>query len=341
MVPGRPATIRDVARLASISKSAVARVLNGQGYASAELRASVLAAADALGYTPNAVGRSFRQQRTGTIGLIVPDITNAFYAFVADGVLQGAREQDYRVVLVASDESDAAELRCLTLLIESRVDGIIAVPNGGNAEAWAKAIRLGRKVVLVDREVPGIEGVPLVRVDNRGGVRQAIGHLLSLGHRRIGLLNGPLSISTARERLSGFLETHADAGLSVGPELIVETSYTRQNAAEAALSLLGHNRPPTAVLAGNNILGEAVIGAARHLGLAIPSDLSVVVFDDPPWTSLLDPPITVVQQPMRDLGATATAYLIEQLQHADPSCLLAVLPTQLVIRGSTSAPPQR
>ena len=166
----RPATIRDVARLAGISKSAVARVLSGQGYASAELRGAVLAAAEALGYSPNAVGKSFRQQRTGTIGLIVPDITNPFYAFVADGVLEVAREQEYRVVLVASDEWDAAELRCLMLLMESRVDGILAVPAGGNAAAWSKAIRLGRKVVLVDREVPGIEGVPLVCVDNRGGV---------------------------------------------------------------------------------------------------------------------------------------------------------------------------
>ena len=338
MVPGRPATIRDVARLAGISKSAVARVLSGQGYVSVELRGAVLAAAEALGYTPNAVGRSFRQQRTGTIGLIVPDITNAFYAFVADGVLQVAREQDYRVVLVASDESDSAELRCLTLLTESRVDGIIAVPTGGNAVAWSKAIRLGRKVVLVDREVPGVDGVALVRVDNRSGASKAIGHLLSLGHRRVGLLTGPLTISTARERLNGFLDAHGDIGLSVSPELIVETSYTRQNAGEAALHLLQHIRPPTAVLAGNNILGEALIGTARHLGQAIPRDLSVVVFDDPPWTSLLDPPITVVQQPMRDLGATATRYLINQFRDAESFGLLAMLPTKLVVRGSTSAP---
>jgi LacI family transcriptional regulator len=327
-----------VARLAGISKSAVARVLSGQGYASAELRGVVLAAAEALGYSPNAVGKAFRQQRTGTIGLIVPDITNPFYAFVADGVLQVAREQDYRVVLVASDEGDAAELRCLMLLVESRVDGIIAVPAGGNAAAWSKAIRLGRKVVLVDREVPGIEGVPLVCVDNRGGVRKAIDHLLSLGHRDIGLLTGPLAISTARERLAGFLDAHAEAGLPVSPELIVETSYTRQNASEAALRLLGRDRSPTAVLAGNNILGEAVIGAARRLGRAIPRDLSVLVFDDPPWTSLLDPPITVVQQPMRELGATAARHLIAQLRGAEPPCPLAVLSTQLIVRGSTGAP---
>ena len=327
-----------MARLAGISKSAVARVLSGQGYASAELRGAVLAAAEALGYSPNAVGKSFRQQRTGTIGLIVPDITNPFYAFVADGVLEVAREQEYRVVLVASGELDAAELRCLMLLIESRVDGILAVPTGGNAAAWSKAIRLGRKVVLVDREVPGIEGVPLVSVDNRGGVLRATGHLLELGHRDIGLLTGPLVISTARERLAGFLDAHADAGLPVSPELIVETSYTRENAAEAALRLLDHTRPPTAVLAGNNILGEAVVGAARRLGRAIPRDLSVLVFDDPPWTSLLDPPISVVQQPMRELGATAARHLIAQLRGAEPPCPLAVLPTQLIIRGSTGAP---
>ncbi|TDE01171.1 LacI family DNA-binding transcriptional regulator [Jiangella asiatica] len=344
----RPPTIRDIARLADVSKSAVARALNGDGYVSPELRDRVLEAARALGYKPNVMGRNLRLQRTHAIGLIIADITNPFYSFVADGVLEVARESGYRVVVLASDEDPALERQCLDLLMESRADGIVAVPTGANTRAWQQVADVGAKVVLIDRDVPGLDDVDIVRVDNVDGARTAVRHLVELGHTRIATLVGPTQISTARERLEGYRLALHDAGIAYDPRLVVSNSYKREHGTEAALELLRQPDPPTAILATNNLLGEATLLAADQLGLAIPQDISVVMFDDVPWAELTRPKLTTVSQPTRQIGRLACRQLVEQIEAArtgvpaaGPADHDTALPTELLVRDSTAPPSPR
>lgn len=328
--PARPATMKDVAAAAGVGLGTVSRVFSGTGKVSDTTRSHVEAVALQLNYRPSALGRGLKRQSTENIGLIVTDVSNNFYGEFAQGVLATAKTLGRHVILCASGEDPATELEYIDLLVEQRVDGIIAFPTGENVDAWRSAIALGINVVFADREIAGLD-VPSVLVDNLAGARAVTEYLLALGHRRIGYLGGPSHLTSGRLREEGFRRAHADVGVEVDERLVVRTRFTRDTAYASAQRLLEADTPPTALFASNNVLGEAALTAIRDRGMRVPDDLSLVMFDEVPWANLVDPPVTVVAQPSWQLGQAATRMVLAPDFARTQSLTLA---TELILRKS-------
>ncbi|GAA0369590.1 LacI family DNA-binding transcriptional regulator [Microbispora corallina] len=318
----RRVTIKDVAEAAGVGVATVSRVLSG-GSASAETRERVLAAAARLDYRPSALGRNLRRQRTGGIGLLVPDVTDTFYARLVDGVLSCARSYGEPVTVGVTGDDPEREAELIGTLIEHSMDRVIAVPSG-DGETWAPALRSGLNLVFADRRVRA--DVPSVVADDRSGVLTAVEYLVGLGHRRIAFL----ARHGQSQRVAAFTGALAALGLPADPELVVHARASRDSAYAAAAGLLQHRPDVTAVLAGGNVLGEAAVLAARELDVRIPRDVSLVMFDDVPWAELCSPPLTVIAQPAQDIGYRA-AELVFRQGRRPPT---VTLPTELVVRAS-------
>lgn len=328
----RPATMKVIAEAAGVGLGTVSRALSGSPHVAEETRRRVERAAKQLGYRPSAVGRGLKRQRTDTIGLIVADISNQFYGEFAQGVLAAAHEADRRVVVGSSGEHHESEHENLELLMQQRVDGIIAFPAGENLESWRAAQSLGIRVVFADRTVEGLD-VPSVVVDNEKGMRRLTEHLIGLGHRRIGYLGGPRSVSSGLQRENGFRRALAAAGLSIDEDLIVSQSYTRESTRAGAARVLGLPARPTALIASNNVLAEAALVEIRERGIDIPGEISFAMVDDVPWASLTHPTVTVLAQPVRELGRAAVALLLDVTRHSGVE-----LETEVIVRESTRPP---
>lgn len=327
-------TIKDVALRAGVSVSAVSRALNG-GYASSDTQQRVREACQALGYRPHAAARSLKLQQNQTVGLMVADITNSHSAALADGVLSAARLAGYHVIVCATDEDPDLEQEYLNVLMEQRVAGVIAVPTGHNLGVWRIAKERGVTVVFIDRELPGVADIGAVLVDNHGGAREAVRHLLAHGHRRIGLIGGPLHTTTGKGRYEGYVAALREARLSVDPGLLRLGSFRVDSGQHLAKSLLERPDPPSALFAVNNKLGEGAYRAIRAMGLRVPQDVSLVVFDDPHWCALADPGIDVLVQPTREMGTMALNLLLDTLRGEERSGRRVVFPATLQIRQST------
>jgi LacI family transcriptional regulator len=342
MTPRRRPTLKDVAARAGVGTATVSRVLTGNGYTSQDARDRILAAAQELGYRPSALARGLKLQRTEALGLLVADITNPFYSFVAAGALQAASEAGHHLILCATSEDPKMESEYIDVLLESRVDGIVAVPTGANLEQWERALEFGVQVVLVDRELEGLR-VPSVTVDNRGGAFEGTRLLLGLGHRRIAILTGPRATTTGGERLAGYLDAHASAGVPVDERLVRSGSFMREPAAAAARELLTESPRATAIFAANNVLGEVALAAINEAGLRIPDDISLLVFDDVAWTRQMTPAVTAIAQPMDRLGSVGVERLLDALGRR-PGGAKATneptrLPVQVIVRDSCGPPP--
>jgi LacI family transcriptional regulator len=334
--PGRAMTMKDVARVAGVGVGTVSRALTGSGQVSPATRERVLAAARELDYRPSALGRGLKMARTNNIGLVVADISNNFYGEFAEGLLAEAKTMGKHVIVCASGEDAATEREYVEVLLQQRVDGIIAFPTGQNLELWRGAERLGVHLIFVDRLVDGLAQPTLV-ADNVGGTLAAVEYLLALGHQRIGFLAGPSTLTSGQQREQGFRQAHARAGVPVTEQLVVRTRFTRDTAHASALRLLRAWPRPTALFASNNVLGEAALAAVLESGLRVPEDISLVMFDDVPWARLTRPPVTVVSQPARRMGVEAARMLGEydRWRGAPPR----IFPTDFVIRGSCRAVP--
>ncbi len=326
----RSVTIVEVAQQAGVSIATASRVLSGRGYASAEVKEKVQQAERQLNYRLNASARSLKVNRTHNIGLVITDITNPFYSYLADGVLACAKEKGYHVILCATNEDSELERDYLKVLMEQRVDGIIAVPIGGNVRYWREIKERNTQLVLVDREVQGLQNADIILVDNVKGSYLAIQYLINLGHKRIGMICGPKDTTTGRDRTRGYFDAMRDAGIAVLPELVQGESFIRANGYEAMVKFLSMPEPPTAVFAANNVLGEAAILAIRQHGLRIPEDISFFMFDDVPWAALTHPSISVINQPIREIGYRGLSMLDQRLQESNGN-QIACSPVKVVM----------
>jgi DNA-binding LacI/PurR family transcriptional regulator len=339
-------SIQDVATLANVSTATASRALSRPDMVAQATRERVLSAAQHLGYQPNVLARSLRQRQTRTIGVIVTDILNPFHATLAKGVQDAADRHGYTAFLFNTDEDAEKERRALDILRGHLPQGLILVPTPQARENLRLLPNL--PVVELDR-VTGNPAATTVTVDNLGGARAATAHLAALGHTRIGMIVGQQDISTAVERHAGFQQALAEAGLPYPAGLVLPGQHREEDGRSAALHLLGlpQDQRPTALFVGNNEMTVGAVLAARELGLRIPEDLSIVGFDDSRWAQTMTPPLTVVVQPAYDLGVLACDLLIAQLapQHPHPqgraraSPARVQLPTALLVRQSTAAPP--
>lgn len=330
-------TMKDVAKMAGVSIATASRVLNGHGYSSDEAKLKVNQAAQALGYRPNDIARSLKLKRTDTIGLMITDIVNPFYSILASGVLDAASKYGYHVIVSATDENPDLESEYLQVLMEKRAIGVIAVCTGENLDCWKETQSLGIKIVFVDREIDAIDFADIILVDNLKGAYDAISALIDLGHQRIGIINGPVSTTTGKQRLAGYVKAHQDAGIEIDDELQKIVTFKGESGHEAARELLKMENPPSAIFATNNVLGQAAMFVINDQGLNIPQDISLIIFDDVPWASLTNPSVTVVSQPTYQLGYKGMEILHERLASEEGSQTIPrklVLDPELIIRES-------
>lgn len=328
-----PVRLTDVSELAGVSSATTSRVLSGKGFVSDELRLRVLSAVEELHYIPNGLARSMSLQRTHSLGLVVSDVTNPFFTVLARGVEDVGQERGYSVVLCNSDSKPEKERAYLEMLHQKRVDGIMVSANGADADPINRILRAGIGVVLVDRVLDHIDA-PSISADNFGGALSATKYLLDLGHISIGIIAGKLDASTGEERLAGFRAAMDNKGLRVDESMVLRGDFTEEGGHLSALQLFSRPTPPTALISCNNLMTIGALFALRSLGRRVPSDLSLVSFDDLPLFSLLDHPLTVVSQPAYEMGRVACRLLIDQLEGLDPTERNVRLNTELIVRDS-------
>jgi LacI family transcriptional regulator len=326
--------IRDVAKLAGVAPITVSRVINNSGYFSEETRQHVEDAIRTLGYVPNSLARSLRSHQTRMLALVLTDITNPFWTTVARGVEDAASDAGFSVILCNTDESDVEQERYIRVILEKQVDGVLLVP-AGNPEEPVRAIR-GQQtpVVVLDRRVPADLETDVVRCDSVGGAYQLVKLLTGLGHNRISILTGPEDVSTAADRVAGYHQALAEAGLTW--ERVLYGEYTLQSGYDLATQALQSAERPTAFFAGNNFLAIGALRALRDHGLKVPEEMALVGFDDLPESLVVDPFLTVAAQPAYEMGHKATELLLARLNGQAPeACQEIILPTSLIVRRSS------
>ncbi|GIW33583.1 LacI family DNA-binding transcriptional regulator [Meiothermus sp.] len=331
-------SLDDVAKLAQVSPATVSRALSRPEMVAEATRERILQAARELGYQPNQLARSLRQRSSRTLGLIITDILNPFHATLAKGVQDAAEKHNYTVFLFNTDEDPEKEQRALNALRGHLPQGLLIVPTPKAKENLKLVPKL--PTVELDRS-SGTPGVRTVMVDNIGGARTAVQHLIELGHRRIGMIVGRLDISTAVERLQGYREALTAAGISYCEKLVLPGNHREEDGRQAALTLL--NLPPeerpTALFVGNNEMTVGAVLAVRELGLRIPQELSIVGFDDSRWAATMHPALTVVAQPTYELGFLACETLLSSLSRGQPALPTSIrLDVSFIVRESTAPP---
>jgi len=333
-------TIADVARDAGCSINTVSRALNDLPGVSLRSKARIQASAERLGYVPSRVARSLLTRKTRTLGLVVTDCTNPFYAKLIRAVEDAAFAHGYNVTLCNSGEDHAREVRAIKLLIESRVDGMLITPVQFAVDHIGDLVRRSIPFVLVGRRFLKLDTC-WVMSDNAAGGRAATSLLLSLGHRRIGHVTGRPEISSVRERLEGYRAALTDQGMAIDESLIVRGERDVDGGRQCAHRLLSSSSRPTAVFAYNDLQAIGVMRAARERGLSIPRDLAVVGYDNIELSAYFEVPLTTVAQPTYAIGGSAAALLFRLLDGADvaPADRTVLLQPELIVRASSGGCP--
>jgi LacI family transcriptional regulator len=332
----RRPTIYDVARLAGVSTATVSRALNGTGQVAAPKRLAIDAAVEQLGYRPNTIARSLVTRSTQSIALLLPDITNPFYAELVSGVHDHTLERNYTMLLCTTDFDPEQEDRYLRLLHAKHVDGALVDGLVLPPERIAAFVEDGFPIVCLDRDVDS-RAVPLVQVDNRLGARMATEHLLSLGHRRIAHIAGaPARIS--EERLLGYQAALVDAGVEVDSSLVAMGAFTEAGGYEAMRALMTTTPRPTAVFAANDLSAIGAMSAVAAAGGRLPADMSIVGFDDVRLSRYMSPPLTTIRQPAGAIARHATDLLLGMIGGRRPRKLHHPFAPELIVRGTTTAP---
>jgi LacI family transcriptional regulator len=335
-------SVRDVARLAGVSPATVSRVLSGSAHpVSADTRSRVLLAVQELGYRPNRVARALVTARTHTIGAIVHDISDPYFAEVVRGLEDGARLADYQVFVCSSDRDPTRELAYVQALISHRVDGLVFVGGGIEDRDYERqlaqlveAYRMGGGAAVA--LAPHSLRVPSITVDNRGGVHMITRYLLELGHRRVAFVDGPPRLRTSRVRLAGYRAALRQAGIPYDPSLVTTGWFSSEGGAKAVAVLLDRCPDLTAVVAANDVMAFGVLHELANRGIAVPEEISVAGFDDVQMAALLQPPLTTVRMPMYEVGYQGAQAVIDLL--AGRAVRSRRLPVRLVVRGSTAPP---
>lgn len=330
-------TIKDVAKRASVSTATVSRVLAGSDLVRENLRLRVLDSIEALGYIPNQIGRSLRRQTTNIIGLVVTDIQNPFFTSILRGVQDVFQEQELVVLTANSDENPKKEFLHLQILLSQGVRGLIFAPARLDYQGFEHLFK-GMSVVAIDRTPLNIN-VDSVVVDNVAGAKAATQHLIDLGHRRIGFIAGISTVTTGQDRLKGYLEAIKEAGLPKNDGLIQDGLFLQQGGYKAMKKLIDLKVPPTAVVSSNNLMSLGAVQAIHERCIKIPDEIAIVGFDDMPWASFLQPPLTVIAQPTYEIGRRAALLLLERFENPEIPARKLVLETKLIIRASTALNP--
>lgn len=334
-------TIREVARRAGVSTATVSRVMSGSVLPIAEsTRQRVMAAVAALGYTPNSAAKSLRTLQSHKLLVLVPDLSNPFYAQILQGIEEAAQRRGY-AVLVGDTQDDIGREEAYALMLRRReADGMIflgyRLPKGAQTLLADGPTR--RPAIVNGCEFSPKLRVPSVHIDNVAAAREAMEHLYGLGHRRIAVVTGPLDSPLSQDRLHG---ARSAAGHTTDDLIVVPGDFSVESGAAAADTVLAEKRRPTAAFCFSDEMAIGFLDAARRRGLRVPGDLSIVGFDDIKFARYLDPPLTTVAQPMREIGEHCVRLLLQVLSGTLTRPVSMTLPHQFTARASTAPPKKR
>ncbi len=330
-------TLKDIAQRLGVSATTVSRVLSGQARQfriGQKTEAAVRRMAAEMNFRPNRVARGLRLNRTESIGLVIPDVSNPFFATIAKEVALGARDCGYSVIICDSQESEEREVESLELLRERGAEGVVLCPVGRSAEHLMAFAKKNWPLVLADRYFPGLP-LPYVVSDNLAGAREATEHLIENGHRRIACVQGSRGTSPNEDRLLGYREALTARRIAVDETIVVGDSFGEQNGYIATKLLLKSASDITAIFALSNLISLGVLRAVAEEGLRVPGDISVVSFDDQPYSAYLASPMTAVAQRCSEMGRIAVKLLFDRIQSPDRVINGGILlPTSLAVRGS-------
>jgi LacI family transcriptional regulator len=330
------ATIRDVAERAGVSVATVSHVMNESRFVAPETKARVQEAIRQLRYSRDEIARSLRRSKTGTIGLIVSDITNPFYSDLVRGVEQAIYGFDEKMtyILCNTEEDTARERIYLDVVREKRLDGLIIAPSGGNEDYLTDLVKQDFPLVLVDRALEDVEADTVV-VDNEHAAWQMTRHLIGLGHHRILFLKATLRANSIEDRLRGYQRALKEAGIAFDPGLVVESASEIAAAERAGEKVLAFAERPDAVFCSNNFMTIGMMSACHSAGLECPNDLAIVSFDDFPWANAFHPRLTAIAQPSFQMGLDAVRLLFARSTAREkPEPQKIVLHTTLHLRES-------
>jgi LacI family transcriptional regulator len=335
----RRVTRKDVAERAGVSVTVVSYVVNnGPRPVSPGTRAKVEKAIEELGYYPNELARSLRQQRSLTIGLLIPNLTNPVYAEIARNMEDVCTKAGYLVLLCDSARDPAQEKRFMRMLRAKQVDGVVLIPSQKPSDLIdiLEAARI--PAVILEHDLPGTH---FIAIDDLQGGRLGTQHLLDLGHRRIGLIRRHPSSALSAERFTGYRQAIEAAGIAFDPCLIVECEAGQAEGYQGMQQLLALREPPTAVFTHNDVLALGAMHAIWCAGQSIPGDISIVGYDDIASSGYLTPPLTTVKFPKDRMGRQAAHMILQLVRNTEaPPARKVVLPVELVVRASTGPPPR-
>ncbi|GCE09596.1 LacI family DNA-binding transcriptional regulator [Dictyobacter aurantiacus] len=335
--PAARPTMQDVAHAAGVSLKTVSRVVNNEPRVDEKTRERVHQAIAQLGFRRNDIARSLRQKQTSsTIGLIIEDIANPFYSSIARGLEKVAQQYNYMLIISNSEENALRERELVNALLSRRVEGLCIVPAGTDHSYLAAELRRGTPFIFLDRPPLQLQTDTIV-LDNRGGSRQAIRHLLAYGHRRIAVIQGDPRVYTGAERIAGYYETLAEHGIPCDESLIYSNCDEAQLAHQATHALMSLPQPPSAIFSTSNRISIAVLRALR----SYTQQPAFIGFDDFDLADMLPTPITVVAHDPAAMGTRAAEILFARLAGSTVPFQQTIIPTRLIARGSGELPPPR
>jgi LacI family transcriptional regulator, repressor for deo operon, udp, cdd, tsx, nupC, and nupG len=325
-------SIREVARIAGVSVATVSRALSSPEKVSSEAIKKVQAAIEKVQYRPNMLARNFRSTRAYSIVVLVPDITNPFYSLVIRGIEDQAQQQGYAVLLGDTRDSASREQEYIKLVETRLSDGVIQFRPYSAAALTEQQKHLAYVSACGCESTPGVS----VRIDNVGAAKKMVDHLLSLGHRRIGVISGLKENPHSQDRLAGYKQSLAQAGIPFDEKLIAEGDFTMWSGLNAAHYFCKMSQRPTAIFCMNDEMAIGGIQTLKSYGIGVPDDISVTGFDDIPYARYWDPALTTIAQPAKEIGKTAIDTLLQLIEGETLSQREYILPYEFVIRNSTA-----
>lgn len=307
------ATIKDVAERAGVSITTVSHVINETRYVSDELTERVSKAMRELNYQPNTIARSLRSGHTKTIGLIVPDISNPFFAEVSRKIEDRGLNHGYSVILCNSDDNNEKEAGYIDVLVSKQVDGIIFISAGFVGKNIQKPLNANIPFVVADRDISGVQA-DVVLVENFKGGYEATKYLINLGHTDIACITGPSRLTPSSQRVEGYHAAMNEAGLYINGNLEMIGDFRFQGGEASMEKLLSTEKPPTAVFACNDVMALGALCAIYNHGLRVPEDISIMGFDDIPLSQCVYPAMSTIAQPMKELAELVVDFLVERMQ---------------------------
>ncbi len=328
-------TIKDVAKKAGVSIATVSHVINKTRYVSKETKEKVIEAINELDYFPNVIAKSLRGKKTGTIGLILCDMLNPFFSEILHGIEAFLSEEGYDLLLTNTNYIVEKENKASEMFYSKSVDGVIIALGGNNSRPIEYLLARNIPVVLIDKIIPELK-VDAVIVNNVEGSRNLINHVVKIGHSRIGIISGPTHSYTGMERLNGYYQSMRENSLPIEDDLIKIGDFKEESGYILANELINMDNPPTIIYVCNNMMALGAMRALYERKIDIPKDMGIVIFDDLPWFPYVKPPLTVIAQPLFDLGKEAVKILIQRIKKKTKRVKpeIIILEPKLLVRES-------